>query len=150
MIFNRTSADVASAVNIIENKLKKSLSITEEERQVLELGTINIATLNRIYEAQHDIADKIKNMGYWGASAEPKVWDSSDVFFENDLLHVISTNEQLKTAFFKKDDTPSKPKSEYTISTINAIEKTLSDLYDIIAEVEGLWSFCGEKECGEI
>lgn len=150
MIFNRTSADVASAVNIIENKLKKSQTITEEERQILELGTINIATLNRIYDAQHNISETLKNMGYWGASAEQKVWGSSDVFFENDLLHVISTNEQLKTAFFKKEDTPDKPKSEYTISTINAIEKTLSDLYDIIAEVEGLWSFCGEKECGEI
>ena len=149
MIFNRTLEDVSIAKSLIETKVKKFISLTSEELDSIERGTLTINTLNRIESAQKELKEIFILFGYYGAHIESKEWEHENVFYKKDLQRIILNCDTLQKAFFKKQNTPIAPSPTYDIYCINDIEKIISDLYDMVNEVRSLWAECGDAESGE-
>ena len=57
MIFDRTQNDVDAAISLRNKKVKGFESLTSEEINTLERGTITINTLNRIENKQMELAN---------------------------------------------------------------------------------------------
>lgn len=149
MIFNRTLNDVNSAKTIREEKIKKSVELTESEIDIMERGTITINTLNRIENKQSELKDLFNSIGYWNTEIINKQWDATKIFDKSDFERVLKNLELLKNAFFVYSSTPKTPKPSYQYEIINDIEKILYDLEMLIEEVKSLWKECGDFQCGE-
>jgi hypothetical protein len=150
MIFDRTQEDVNASRQIINNT--KSVSqLTEQDKLQLERGTLTINTLNRIEEKQSELQQKFNELGYWNTKITNRTWTFTDIFKSSDFERIHHNTDVLKNAFFVYQSTPDIPDKNYRkYQTINAIEKILHDLQEMIICVEELFAECGNLECGEI
>lgn len=149
MIYNRTATDIEKAKKIIDTKVKKFQALSEEEENAVERGTITINTLNRIEDKQREVALLMNELGYYGFGIVNKKWQSGDVFCLMDYTRMIENLEVLKMAFFVYSTTPQKPRAKYHFETVNAIEKILVDLEQMMDEVKSNYRQCGTFQCGE-
>lgn len=149
MIFNRTVEDVNNAIKIRTEKVQKGLSLSQEDVEILERGTITINTLNRIEEAQDTLKSTFNDMGYWNTPILNKHWIENDIFNKDDFERIVENLNVLKNAFFVHSNTPNTPNAEYHFENINAIEKILSDLDVMINDVKSHYRWCGTFNCGE-
>lgn len=149
MIFNRTVEDVNNAIKIRTEKVQNGLSLSQEDVEILERGTITINTLNRIEEAQDTLKSTFNDMGYWNTPISNKHWIENDIFSKDDFERIVENLNVLKNAFFVHSNTPNTPNAEYHFENINAIEKILSDLDVMINDVKSHYRWCGTFNCGE-
>ena len=148
MIFDRTQADVDSAIRIRKEKVQAFQPLTDVEISLLERGTITINTLNRIEQKQEELKNLINGVGYWNTPVESKAWSYTDVFDESEFARIIENLNFLRNAFFVYKDTPSTPPISYSYKDVNAIEKILYDLDVMINDVKSHYQKCGVARCG--
>lgn len=150
MIFDRTQFDVDDSLRIIKEKIKKEISLTDEDIDILERGTLTINTLNRIENSQRQLKEKINEMGYYNNSIETKNWIDGDYFLQADLNRITENTAILRKSFFSKQFMPRNPLPQYHYSEINIIEKILFDLIEISDYVKSQYNQCGTFQCGEV
>ena len=151
MIYDRTEADVLSAKQIIENKVKFFLDLTEQELETLSRGTITTETLNRIEEKQKELHGLFKDALYFGEDMDSKTWEENkEIFKDADMEIIVKNGEILRKMFFVYSSTPQKANVNYTYQNLNDIERLLFDLYsmysfmvDNLKECDTFW--CGER-----
>ena len=148
MIFDRTIQDVENAIRI-RDEVKNGGSITDDERITLERGFLTLETLNRIEEKQTELKELLNDIGYWNTDFTNTEWVTSDVFGETDLQRIIDNEDVLKNAFFVYENTPQTPNASYHYENINALEKILYDLEEMINDVKTNFRYCNTFECGE-
>lgn len=150
MIFNRTQSDVDTAINLIQEKVKKFQPLTNEEIDILERGTMTINTLNRIEQKQEELKNLFNSMGYWNTNINNKTnWDLSDVFDGANFERIIHNLNVLREAFYTYKTTPSSPMASYHYESINNLEKILYDLNLMIYDIKSQYRMCNTFECGE-
>jgi hypothetical protein len=149
MIFDRTQADVDAAIEI-RAKLQRGESITNEETEALERGTLTINTLNRIEEKQAELKTVFDSLGYLNTDGvENRAWSYEDFFKQEDFDRILSNLEILKNAYFVLKNTPDFPNKNYRqYRTINALEHTLRDMSFIVDDMISNFRICGDTECG--
>lgn len=150
MIFDRTRNDVETAISLINNKVKKFLTLTNDEIAILEKGTLTINTINRIENKQSELKMLFNGMGYYGTPITSKTWEYSEIFDKENFERIINNTDLLKKAFFVNPSTPSIPKPIYHFSNINSLEKILYDLENKIPDITSRYRQCGTFECGEV
>ena len=150
MIFDRTKFDVDDSLRIIKEKIKKDISLTDEDIQILERGTLTINTLNRIEDTQRQLKEQINEMGYYNNSIENKNWIDGDYFLQFDLKRITENTAILKKSFFPKQSTPRNPLPKYHYEEMNIIEKILFDLIEVSDYVKSNYRQCGTFQCGEV
>jgi hypothetical protein len=148
MIFDRTLTDVQNAIKIRDSKIKRGLSLTEQETQVLERGFLGIETLNRIEQTQAGLKEELGGMGYYNAPIYNKSWYQNGVFFASDLQRLVTNTKELQDAAPKKKYTTDPPVAKYHFEEINKLEKTLYDIQVVVNDVQEHYKFCGEFNCG--
>lgn len=149
MITDRTKADVDSAKEIIDSKVKLFLELTDEDLQILERGTIGIGTINRISNKQISLKNKMESNGYFVKNINTKIWDYNDIFGENDFLQLINNTVLLRDAFFTYSDTPANVYLSYDYENINNLEKILVDIENILDYMIANFRECGTFYSGE-
>ncbi len=149
MIYDRTASDIESAKQIISEKVKKFISLTDNEFKTLEKGCVTIDTLNRIENAQKDLVHSIKEMRYSVLGVLNKEWTFQDIFDEKELSRITNNLTQIKDAFFVYNATPATPTPKYHFENFNAIEKIILDILTMIEDVKSNYRECGNFECGE-
>lgn len=149
MIYDRTSEDVRSAQEIISEKVKSFVELTDGEVETLERGTITINTLNRIENKQSELKTLFNNAGYWNTNILNKNWTFNDIFDASDFERILNNLDVLRTAFYEYTSTPNTPNAVYDYKVINDIEKILFDLEEMVDDMESKYRECGTFECGE-
>lgn len=150
MIYDRTMADVTTAISIRAEKVQKGVELTESDITALERGTLTYNTLNRIENKQEELKNLFYDMGYTTETIINKMWDSSGIYKQEEFDRLIENTEKLKRAFFVYSDTPIIPNNDYRqYNTINAVEKILYDLDVMINDIKSHYRICGVAVCGE-
>lgn len=149
MIFDRTLQDVNNAIEIRNQKVQKGLSLTEEDIETLERGTLTIVTLNRIEDRQRELKNIFNDIGYWNVPITNKIWDYTQIFDEIEFERILNNTNILKNAFFVYAETPNTPSVSYHYEDINSLEKILFDLDVMINDVKSNYRICGTFEAGE-
>lgn len=148
MIFDRTQNDVNTAVNIRKNKVQNFKSLTKEEVDSLERGTITINTLNRIEQKQSELKELLTDMYYFVEDFFNKTWDCTQIFDDDEFQRIIQNEEILRKSFMVFAETPATPPISYHYKDINSLEKILYDLDRMISDVKSSYRICGDFECG--
>ena len=149
MIFNRTQNDVDSAVYLRNTKVKTFQPLTDAEIETLERGTITINTLNRIESKQSELKNLFNDLGYWNVIVSTRSWANTDIFDIKNFQRIIENLSSLRKAFWVYSDTPETPYVSYHYKNINALEKILFDLDNMIGDIKANYKICGTFECGE-
>lgn len=147
MIWDRTIKD-ANEARAIRRLLQNQQSLTENQIRALERGTITINTLNRIERKQSELKTLLNEAGYWNAPIVTTEWTKDDKFNVEDLKKIITETSDLRNAFFVFQDTPETPTPEYHYANINALEKILFDLQEMITDMKRRYRRCGTFKCG--
>ena len=145
MITNRTQYDVDTAISIIKNKVKKFQELTESDIATLEKGTLTINTLNRIENKQEELKNIFNDMGYWNTPITNKVWSENDIFNVDEFQRILDNTNILRQAFFVYKDTPNTPPVSYHWQDINALEKILYDLQQLIDNTKKSYIYLSEE-----
>lgn len=149
MIFDRTRQDVQNAVKIREEEIKFFETLTAEEEAILDRGMLTLTTLNRIESKQEELKSLFNEMGYWNTPIENKQWTTNQLFKEAEFKRLIDNTNVLRGAFFVFNNTPLTPPVSYYYEDINALEKILFDLGEMVDDVQIHYRECGAFECGE-
>lgn len=150
MIFDRTQNDIDAALRIRNEKVQKFKTLTSEEIEVLERGTMTINTINRIEQKQEELKVLFNDMGYWNTEIENKTdWLLTDIFDLENFQRIIDNLNILRQAFFVHISTPPTPIVSYHYQSINSLEKILYDLETMTQDVKSLYKICGTFNCGE-
>lgn len=149
MIYNRTSQDVKNAALIRKNVLKQFQTPTAEQLAILEKGFATRNTLNRIESKEKELMQSLQSKGYWNNTINNKTdWVKPNVFSQEDLVRVVTNLAILVDSFFVYDSTPNIPDPVMHYETLNAVEKTLFDIDEIITSMVSEYKMCGNYECG--
>ena len=155
MIFNRTQNDVDLAINI-RKKLQNQINVngletlTPDEINALERGTLTINTLNRIENKTLELKQAIVDMGYYGANVVIKEWNCSQYFKPEHFERILENLNHFKKSFFVYKDTPATPENNYRkFQVINDVEKIIYDLEKMADDVKNKYRQCGTFQCGE-
>lgn len=136
MIYDRTKQDVDNAQAIFETKVKAFVSLTDEEKNIMERGRVTTNTLNRIETAQEAIGEMLVTMGYLNVPIVNKTWLNSDVFFEEDLYRIVNNTKALRKSFFVLSQNLKDPIPAFDYTNFNIIEKLLYEMSELIEIVK--------------
>ena len=148
MIFNRTTEDVATAKDL-RAKLQSGETLTAEEAEALERGTLTVNTLNRIESKTAELKALFDEIGYYAGNVTVKAWTYSQIFGIEDLERILANLDVLRRAYYIYKDTPDVPSARYHFQNINDIEKILFDLETMYEDMKSYIRECGTFECGE-
>ena len=151
MIFNRTQEDVNNAIKIREEKIKKFISLTDEELAILERGIITINTLNRIEDKQEELKNLFEEAGY-NLDIIIKKWEVKDFFTELDWQNWFDNFQTIKENIPLYDNMPEIPnatnlKIDYKI--MNDIEKFLYLVEEIYEKIKSMYVYSGTIYSGQ-
>ena len=147
MIFDRTQNDISTAISLIEQKVKKFESLTSEEINTLERGTITINTLNRIENKQKGLVELLSQLSI-NVEIENKNWEEKQIFNQAEFQRILDNLNVLVKSFCVYSNTPNIPKTSYHFEDINAIEKILFDLEELYNKALKSFVYCGTLYCG--
>ena len=135
---------------LILNKVQKNISLSDEEINTLEKGTLTINTLNRIENKQSELFSLLSEIGYYTPQIVTKTWTYDDLFTGDEFERVVKNTETLRNASLVYKNTPITPIADYYFENLNAIEKILYDIENMTSEIKSLFLECGTFECGEV
>ena len=150
MIFDRKKSDVDNSKTLILNKVQKNISLSDEEINTLEKGTLTINTLNRIENKQNELFSLLSDIGYYAPQIVTKTWTYDDLFTSDEFERIVKNTETLRNASLIYKNTPITPIADYYFENLNAIEKILYDIENMTSEIKSLFLECGTFQCGEV
>ena len=150
MIFDRKKSDVDNSKTLILNKVQKNISLSNEEINTLEKGTLTINTLNRIENKQSELFSLLSDIGYYAPQIVTKTWTYDDLFTSDEFERIVKNTETLRNASLVYKSTPITPIADYYFENLNAIEKILYDIENMTSEIKSLFLECGTFQCGEV
>lgn len=151
MITDRTQTDVDNALKIRNERVKTFQTLSDDDVNILERGTLTINTLNRIEEKQAELKNLINELGYWNTNINTKTdLTYTDIFTEADFQRIVDNENILREAFFTYKNTPKTPNISFHYEDINSLEKILVDLDVMINDVKSRYRRCGTFRCGEV
>lgn len=151
MIYDRTENDVKNAYEL-RKKITGGAALSDDEKELLERGTLTLHTLNRIENKVKELKAIINSIGYYGDECKLKdgEWDYSDDFKREDFLRIRACVNGLKDAFYVATGATDEIGTNYlTYETINRTEKTLFELEKEIGVVKSLFKRCGNARSGK-
>lgn len=150
MIYDRTYEDVEKALEIVENKIKKFETLTDDDISALERGFFTLETANRIESKQAEICPALAKEGYYTQASNHKTdWASDDVFYDTDFERIVGISTRIRKCMAMYEDTPSAPKAEFYYTEINKIEKILVDIESLLEDLISHERECNTFYCGE-
>ena len=110
-------------------------------------GCFNLLDLNRIENDIDFLAEKIESFGY-APNIHGKQWERGDMPTQNDMSRIIENIRSLISAFYSPDNPPSLPSTMLSYSDINAIEKNLYLIKQLLDVMQTSFKMVGTIKSG--
>lgn len=151
MIFERTQEDVDEAKKIRDEKVKNFKTLSEDEINTLERGFFTINTLNRIEQKQHELYTNLLEYGYDTSCINKTDWANNDIVVLSVYTRLLNNLDNLKNGFTYLKDGAATPTSMLDIESMNAVEKILYDIENLMNNMVNSWIYvCDEYYCGGV
>lgn len=137
-VHNRTQSDVDYA----KARIKAGYNASEMK------GCFNVSDINRIENNVRYIADRLNVLKYTN-TIETKSWDVYGLPDVTEISRLINNVSKLITAYYRPANSPDLPNTLLTYEQVNALEKNLYMIKNLIDTEENQFRFCGTITCGE-
>ena len=122
-VYDRTNEDVAFAQEQIQKWIDTKLSGNPAETYELK-GCFNLTDINRIEGDIQYISDRLDELHY-PPGTSCKVWEQSGLPTARDVKRILYNVRLIITTYHQQIDASDVPESMSTFSDINAVEKKL-------------------------
>lgn len=110
-------------------------------------GCFNLLDLNRIENDIEFLAEKMESFGY-APNIHSKQWGREDMPNQNDMSRIIDNIRSLISAFYTPDNPPSLPPTMLSYNDINAIEKNLYLIKQLLDVMQTSFKMVGTIKSG--
>ena len=142
-IYDRTLQDVEFA------KTKIAEWITGESSVVYDLkGCLNVSDINRIESNINYLSGNLKSLGY-SNNTYNKTWDRLGLPNQQDISRITNNVKELITAFCQQSSAPNVPDKMVDFNDINAIEKNLDLIKELIDKMVNSFKKSGALQSGQ-
>ena len=138
-VFDRTQADVDYA----KAQLKQRIN------SVALKGCLNWEDLNRIEINIEGLANELSNLYYFADVLAYTTWNDSDIPRMPDIIRITDNIRTLWEKFYKPPDSVDLPDTLLTFEQVNAIEKNLYLIKELLDDMTNSFGECGVLTCGE-
>lgn len=145
-VFDRTAEDVAFAKEQIQRWVQQPLVSNRIETYDLK-GCLNLSDINRIEGNIQYLSDRLSKW-YYKSSVSCKRWERSGLPTEKDVRRILSNLKQIIDSYCQMEGTPSVPSSMARYTDINAIEKNLYNIKQLLDAMEGSFLCSGTFQAG--
>lgn len=142
-IFDRTQQDVEFAKRQIA-QWKNGLA-----NDVYDLkGCLNVSDINRIENNIKYLSNKLNELGY-SNTTYTKTWNRTSLPNQQDIDRIINNVKELIKAFCQQPSAPNVPDRLVDYNDINAIEKNLSLIKELIDYMVNSYKVSGALQSGQ-
>ena len=138
-VFDRSQSDIDYA------KQQLSMGINNVEYK----GCFNTSDANRVENNTRYLADKLNEAYYFTDITTDTTWSKNSFFYKAHVERMISNVGSLLSAYFTPNGSAALPPTLLHYEHINAIEKNLYLIKEMLDDMIGSFRECGTFECGE-
>lgn len=153
LVYDRTTSDMEEALRVRNKILSLGLtSLTEAERTAWLGGmkaAYNYTDLNRVGEAVGYLRDELLTLDIQVTVSPKTDWTVNDTPSSVQMSTYLQNVETLRAALPSTTDITPTTMKWLTLEKMNAIEKILSDVNQMILNIQNAWFASGELCCGE-
>ena len=139
-IFDRTLADVEYA----KQQLVHNLNNVDFK------GCFNAKDILRIENNTRYLADALNNLCYRNDITTQSSWTVNSVPNVTNIVRIINNVSKLISAYYKPNNAPNLPTTLLTYEQVNALEKNLYLIKEMLEDMINSFRECGTFECGEV
>ena len=145
-IYDRTQADVNYALQKIAEWLKGN--IAGNATSVTDLkGCLNVSDINRIESNIEYLGKQLVDHGYH-TSVFTKSWRNDDLPNEGDVARILENVRGLVNSYYTHPVAPSIPNTLLNYEDVNAVEKNLFLIKELLDCMVGSYRMCGTFQSG--
>lgn len=145
-IFDRTQEDVDFAVEKIAEWIVGN--ITGNPLVVYDLkGCLNVSDINRIEGNIAYLASELSRLHY-PPDTSTKSWTAAGMPNEQDISRIVYNVRALITAYYQQDIAPNVPENLLGYNEVNAVEKNLSLIKELLDCMVGSFRKSGTFQSG--
>lgn len=154
LITDRTKADV-EAVSALTAAIKAGTATEEQVSAYLneiQKGAYTYRDLNRVEEAMHYVAERLREFGYLSFVPVIENWSVTDKPNVEDFARYFGNVKTLRDSIAVWDSTPEAPNSiaGFDFNKANALEQILVDINQILTHISQSWLFSDDIYSGEV
>lgn len=138
-VFDRTLADVEYA----RQQLSKNINEVDYK------GCFNIYDVRRIEDNTRYLADELIKLYYFNTISTKSDWYRNTILGIAHVTRIIGNVNTLLTSYQKPINIPSLPTTLLTYEQVNALEKNLYMIKEMLDEMILSFRECGTFNCGE-
>ena len=138
-VFDRTIDDVEYA----KQQLEKNINNVDYK------GCFNVNDLLRIENNTRYLADSLNDLYYRNTIETEKNWITSSVPNVANITRIINNLNKIFTAYHKPSNAPNLPTTLLTYEQVNALEKNLFMIKEMLDNMTASFKQCGTFGCGE-
>ena len=139
-VYDRTLADVEYARQQLANNIN-----------TIDLkGCLNPNHLMRIENNTRYLADKLIELYYFNAITTQSSWGYTGLPNVTHITRIINNVNKLLSAYQKPKNTPTLPSTLLTYEQVNALEKNLYLIKEMLDDMMESFKECGSFNCGEV
>ena len=110
-------------------------------------GCLNLTDLNRIEGNIAYLAEKMESY-YYSPNIHEKIWVREDMPNQNDMSRIVDNIRSLISSFYPPNNSPALPSTMLSYSDINAIEKNLYLIKEMLDCMQISFKKVGTIKCG--
>ena len=153
LVYNRTDADMAEALRVRNKILSLGLTALTDAERTAWLGGMkaayNYTDLNRVGQAVTFLRDEMLALDIH-VSVYPKTdWTVNDTPSPTQMTTYLQNVETLRAALPLDTEATPTTMRWLSIQKMNTIERILSDVSQMVLNIQNAWFGCGEVCCGE-
>ena len=138
-VFDRTQADVDYAKQQLANKVNSTYL----------KGCFNVTDINRIENDSAYLADALTELYYITNLAKGNTWDNSGLPYQSHINRIINNVNILWSAYYKPPGSVTLPTTLLNFEQVNALEKNLHLLKEMLDNMISSFRECDTFVCGE-
>ena len=146
-VFDRTREDVEYAIKTIAEWVSNDMSGNRLAIQDLK-GCLNVSDINRIEGNIAYLSSELNRLLY-SNNTSTREWTNGGLPNEQDIERILSNISDLTMAFYTPINAPSVPSSLSSYDEVNAVEKNISLIKELLDCMVGSFKKSGTHQSGK-
>lgn len=137
MIFDRTQYHIIRSKEILENKIKKGIDLTEDEAECIRRGFFTVDTINRISSKIIELHSALEDLGYtvYELLFNKESFSIGDFFNDTDFTLLFQNALGLERSYYgEESNIIDSINQDYSFESINRLERFLYELDNKLQE----------------
>ena len=146
-VFDRTREDVEYAIKTIAEWVSDDMSGNHLAIQDLK-GCLNVSDINRIEGNIEYLSTELTRLHY-SPNTSTREWTNGGLPNEQDIQRILANISGLTTAFYTPENAPSIPNNLLGYDEVNAVEKNISLIKELLDCMVGSFKKSGTYQSGK-